>query len=151
MGQSKAKASSRLATLPTETLELIFRNFCIHCRYPFKPDADATVTDASLPLDAYSRGQHQQHQQYPDESSWYSLDRHALFSLCLMSRRLRDIAQPILYHEFALGAGDSWRSSRYAWDGRLPSFLRTLAERGDLAGLVRRVCVHAFSCWRDGA
>jgi hypothetical protein len=34
--------------------------------------------------------------------SWYSLKLQTLLSLCLVSRRLRNIAQPILYHEFML-------------------------------------------------
>lgn len=136
------EASARLATFPTEILEHIFSNFCLHCRYTSKPDADATFTDTSSPLDTYWHGQ--QHPQIPDEPSWYSLDRHVLFSLSLVSRRFRDIAQPILYHEFALGAGDSWRSTRYTWDGRLSSFLRTVAERRDLAVLVRSLWVHPF-------
>lgn len=137
-----AGTSAGLTTLPTETLELIFSNFCLHCRSTSEPNAGSPGA-SSLP-DAYFQGHHQHHHQHPDEPSWYSLDRHALFSLCLMSRRLRDIAQPVLYHEFALGAGDSWRSTHYAWEGRLPSFLRTVTERRDLAHLVRRVCVHPF-------
>ncbi|RMJ23261.1 hypothetical protein PHISP_05869 [Aspergillus sp. HF37] len=47
--------------------------------------------------------------------------------------------QPILYREFMLGYGDSWRSELYTWDGRLLSFLRTVARRRDLAGFVRRI------------
>ncbi|KAG8159562.1 hypothetical protein KVR01_010199 [Diaporthe batatas] len=78
-----------------------------------------------------------------DESSWYLADfRQPLVSLCLVSRRLRHVAQQVLHHEFVLGYGDSWRSPSFSWDRRLTSFLRTIGERPDLAAAVRRVSLH---------
>ncbi|BCS27118.1 uncharacterized protein APUU_60166S [Aspergillus puulaauensis] len=79
------------------------------------------------------------HQQKSDQPSWYSLKLQPLVSLCLVSKRLCNAIQPILYHEFMLGYGDSWNSELYTWDGRLLSFLRTVAQRRDLAGFVKRI------------
>ena len=56
-----------------------------------------------------------------------------------MSRRLCGIAQPILYHEFVPGYGDSWCTVNYDWSRRLTYFLRTVALRHDLAILVTRL------------
>jgi len=120
------------ANLPTETLQLIFSTFCLHCRDREKPQSRAP--DASL----HGTEQHR------DKRSWYSLDCHVLFSLCLVSRRFRNIAQAILYHEFVPGYRDSWRSTMYTWDGRLTSFMRTMAQRQDLAALVKRIYIHPY-------
>jgi hypothetical protein len=62
--------------------------------------------------------------------------------MCLVSRRLTLIAQPILHHEFIPGYGCAWRSSHFSWAGRLASFLRTIAARPDLAALVKRIFIH---------
>lgn len=105
--------------LPTEILQLICSCFCLHCR-----------GDCVGP------------EQHPDEPSWYSLERHALFSLCLTSRQFYEIAQPILYHEFIPGYGRSWRSNLYSWDGRLMSFVQTMKRRRDLAALVKWIFIH---------
>ncbi|KAI1291260.1 hypothetical protein F5Y03DRAFT_44418 [Xylaria venustula] len=94
-----------LSNLPTEILSLIFKNFCLHCR---ELDADGVP-------EVYYLGK----QQKRFEPSWYSLDLQALYSTCLVSRRLCDIAQPILYHEFVPGYADSRTSARYKWNGRL--------------------------------
>lgn len=107
--------------IPTEILQLIFTRFCIHCR---------GESDFPGP------------EQDPNQLSWYSLERHTLFSLCLASRRFCEIAQPILYHEFVLGYGHSSRSKLYSWDGRLTSFLRTVKKRRDLATLVKWILIH---------
>ncbi|KAL4871123.1 hypothetical protein BDV12DRAFT_194769 [Aspergillus spectabilis] len=42
------------------------------------------------------------------------------------------------------GYGDSWRSDLYTWDGRLTSFMRTVARRRDLAATVKRIYVHSL-------
>lgn len=68
-------------------------------------------------------------------------DDRVLFSLCLVSRRFRAIAQPILYHQFIPGYGDPW-GDRHSWDRRLTSFVRTIQKRRDLAVLVRWVYLH---------
>lgn len=115
--------------LPVETLQQIFGYFCVHCREKHQ----------SMPPHAYLRGR-----QHPNRPSWYSLERHTLFSLCLVSKHVSHIAQAILYHEFMPGYGDSWRSDLYTWDSRLTSFMRTVARRRDLAALVKRIYVHPY-------
>ncbi|KAI0426464.1 hypothetical protein F5Y09DRAFT_318831 [Xylaria sp. FL1042] len=110
-----------LSNLPTEILSLIFSNFCRHCR---EPDGVPQIYFPSK-------------QQECDQPSWYSLDLQALYSTCLVSRRLFNIAQSILYHEFVPGYGDSYISMRYEWTGRLTCFLRTVTLRRDLANLVQ--------------
>lgn len=124
--QAKKEARTTLATLtglPNETLKLIFSTFLTH---------------QLIPPDSYFRGTQQQ----SDEQSWHSIQCHALFSLSLVSKRFRDIAQPILYNEFVPGYGDSWKSTLYTWDGRLTSFLNTIARRPDLAAFVKRIYIH---------
>ncbi|KAI8723488.1 F-box domain-containing protein [Fusarium sp. LHS14.1] len=124
-----------LGNLPTDILVLILGLFCLHCQDEYNKPWDTP------PL------RHRSPRQKPDEKSWYSVDRQALVSLSLTSRRLRDIAQSILYHEFTLGYDDSWRTNLYTWDGRLISFMRTLAQRRDLACLVKVVYVHPRLLW----
>ncbi|KAF7539398.1 hypothetical protein G7054_g2207 [Neopestalotiopsis clavispora] len=92
-------------------------------------DFDAAAADAYV----YGPQQQQQH----DAPSWSSLESHALYSVCLVSKHLRDVARPIPYHGFMPGYGNSWRSSRYTWEGRLTSLMRTVAERCGLAAQVR--------------
>ncbi|OBT86406.1 hypothetical protein VE02_05269 [Pseudogymnoascus sp. 03VT05] len=124
--QAKREARTAPATLtglPNETLELIFSTFLTH---------------QSIAPDAYFRGTQQQ----SDERSWHSIQCHTLFSLSLVSKRLHDIAQPVVYNEFVLGYGDSWKSTLYTWNGRLISFLYTIARRPDLAAMVKRMSIH---------
>lgn len=116
--------------LPLETLHQIFGYFCLHCR----------EIRQSTPPDAYLRGTRQDY----EKPSWYSLDHHTLFSMCLVSKGFYHATQPVLYHEIILGYGDSWRSDLYTWDGRLTSFMRTVAQRRDLAALVKRVYIHPY-------
>ncbi|KAK5630019.1 hypothetical protein RRF57_005734 [Xylaria bambusicola] len=111
------------SSLPSEVLLLIISNFCLHCREP----------DRGLQI--YYPTKHQEY----DQPSWHALDLQALYSTCLVSRRLRDVAQPILYHEFIPGYADSFLSRRYEWTGRLISFFRTVTLRRDLANLVQGV------------
>ncbi|KAL3491857.1 hypothetical protein BJX62DRAFT_236708 [Aspergillus germanicus] len=119
-----------LNNLPVEVLHQILGYFCIHCSQ--RPSKE--------PPDAYL----QKGDQKPDQPSWYSLQRHVLVSVCLTSKRLCSIAQPVLHHEFVLGYGDSWRSDHYTWDGRLTSFMMTVAQRRDLARHVKRVYIHPY-------
>ncbi|KAI1169855.1 hypothetical protein F4777DRAFT_592386 [Nemania sp. FL0916] len=112
-----------LMDFPNEVLLLILGNFCLHCR------------ETQNTPHAYFQSQ-QQDRQGP---SWYLVDCQTLHSVSMVSRRLRDLAQPILYHEFSLGYGDSWCTDGFTWSRRLIPFLRTVALRRDLAAAVRRV------------
>ncbi|KAJ0418464.1 hypothetical protein BJY00DRAFT_315014 [Aspergillus carlsbadensis] len=60
----------------------------------------------------------------------------------MVCKQLRNLAQPFLHREFMLGYGDSWLSDKFTWNGRLFSFLRTVARRGDLAAQVKRIWIH---------
>ncbi|KAJ0424966.1 hypothetical protein BJY00DRAFT_298899 [Aspergillus carlsbadensis] len=117
-----------LGHLPLEITHLILGHLGFHSTSNLIPE----------PPDAYFRGDEQE----PDEPSWFSLKLQPLLSLCLVSKRWRDIAQPILYREFTLGYGESWRSEEYTWDGRLVAFMLTVARRRDLAALVKRIYIH---------
>ncbi|PLB46034.1 hypothetical protein P170DRAFT_467201 [Aspergillus steynii IBT 23096] len=119
-----------LNRLPTEIVHLILGHLGFNCSGKLLPE----------PPNAYIRADRQE----SDQPSWYSLKLQTLLSLCFVTRRLCEIVQPILYHEFMLGYGDSWRSDVYAWDGRLISFMRTVAQRRDLAALVKRIFVHPY-------
>ncbi|KAL2183568.1 hypothetical protein L209DRAFT_782661 [Thermothelomyces heterothallicus CBS 203.75] len=123
--------AANLSTLPTETLSLILGHFCLHCSKQHDYDSS----------EGYFRST--AHEQQPDQPSWYSREcRQPLHSMCLVSRRLFLIAQPILHHEFIPGYGDAWRSSHFSWTGRLASLLRTVAARPDLAALLKRIFIH---------
>lgn len=126
-------AHATLTSLPTETLGSIFGHFCLHCC-----NGGTEGPDWYFCISGHSCQQQEAH-----ERSWYLADyRQPLVSLCLVSRRLRDVAQRVLHHEFVLGYGDSWRSASSSWDRRLTPFLRTVGGRPDLAAAVRRVSLH---------
>ncbi|RSM07840.1 hypothetical protein CDV31_008430 [Fusarium ambrosium] len=113
-----------LTDLPSELLHLIFGHFCLHCRGGFRE-----------PYFVENDVGH-------DQSEAYLRDRHSLFSLCLVSRRMRDVAQPVLHHEFVLGYAHLQPRWTYSWWGRLTSFIRTVSTRRDLAALVKTVFFH---------
>ncbi|KAJ4328002.1 hypothetical protein N0V84_001532 [Fusarium piperis] len=113
-----------LSSLSTELLHLIFGHFCLHCRGGFR-EPYWVEKDAGH-----------------DQSEAYLRDRHTLFSLCLVSRRMRDVAQHVLHHEFILGYAHLRRRMAYSWRGRLTSFIRTVSTRRDLAALVKTVFFH---------
>ncbi|PKY02819.1 hypothetical protein P168DRAFT_192021 [Aspergillus campestris IBT 28561] len=117
--------SPALDHLPREILHMTLAYLDIDCRYSTEFE----------PPDAHFRYSRQK----LDQPSWYSLRLQPLLSLCLVSKRLCSAIQPILYSEFMLGYGDSWRSELYTWDGRLLSFLQTVARRRDLAEFVKRI------------
>jgi hypothetical protein len=69
--------------------------------------------------------------------SAYDWDRdikHALYSICLVSQRFRDVAQPILYHEFfsCVPAHKHTIVGVLHLDRRLMSSFRTVTRRPDL-------------------
>lgn len=72
------------------------------------------------------------------------MERHLLRTLCLVSRQLRQLVEPILYQGFMPGYSASCRSNFYTWDRRLTAFMRTVAHRRDLAAHVRRIYIHPY-------
>ncbi|QPC80029.1 hypothetical protein HYE68_010781 [Fusarium pseudograminearum] len=134
---------SSTTRLPNDILFNIFSHFCLHCQDHYNESWD------ERPLRAIKLCREEQQ---PDAKSWYSIERNTLFAACLASKRLRDIVQPILYHEFVLGYGDTWKSELYDWEGRLISFMRTLARRPDLCRQVKVVYINTrlFTCNDEG-
>ncbi|KAK4106453.1 hypothetical protein N658DRAFT_414625 [Parathielavia hyrcaniae] len=122
-----------LDTLPVETLSLVLGHFCLHCSKEHGYESPH----------GYFRCRQNGEEQQADQPSWYSRDyRHTLYSVCLVSKRLASVAQALLHYEFVPGYGDAWRSDQFSWDGRLESFLRTVAARKDLAELMKRIFEH---------
>lgn len=122
-----------LSTLPVETPSLILSNLCLHC----SKEHDYESPDGYFGCKT--------HEQQPDQPSWYSRDyRQTLHSVCLVSKRMASIAQILLYHEFVPGYGDAWKSTQFSWDGRLSSFLRTVASHRNLAAQVKRIYIHPY-------
>lgn len=125
--------TSSTTRLPNEILFNILSHFCLHCQDHYNQDWDERPLRAIKPC---------REEQQPNAKSWYSIERNTLFAACLASKGLRDIAQPILYHEFVLGYGDSWKSDLYDWGGRLISFMQTLARRPELCRQVKVVYIN---------
>ncbi|KAK0642102.1 hypothetical protein B0T16DRAFT_421026 [Cercophora newfieldiana] len=68
-----------------------------------------------------------------------------LRNVCLASKQLRDIAQPIMYQELALGYGQHHGSDTRGginFTGRLVALANTLVARPDLAARMLRVFLH---------
>jgi hypothetical protein len=63
-------------------------------------------------------------------------------NLCLVSRHLRQVVEPILSQEFMLGHGEPRWYRHYTWDRRLTAFMRTVAHRRDPASLVKQIYIH---------
>jgi hypothetical protein len=65
--------------------------------------------------------------------------------MTLVSRKTSPLAQEILYHEFIPAYGEAWYEMHNRpsakWDWRLVSFLRTVAEKPNLAIFVKRIYV----------
>lgn len=116
------RGSSGLLRLPAEILLLIFGNFCQHCRT------------------THSK---QEQEREGISPAWDCSDRQALYSACVVSRRLRDVAQPLLYHDCIIGNCQQDDTSAR----RFTSFLRTVTRQPGLAALVRtcRLTHNAFS------
>lgn len=119
-----------LSTLSTEILIEICSYFCLHCQDRYNEDWDVRPWETQ-PREV----------QDPHLRSSYSLNRHALFGLAVASKRFYSIAQEFLYHEFVLGHGDSWRSEKYSWQGRLGSFMRTMSQRPRLRESIKVVYI----------
>ncbi|OTB16168.1 hypothetical protein K445DRAFT_375442 [Daldinia sp. EC12] len=105
-----------MESLPVELLIEVFSHFCFHCQHPgIFPNAD---------LDETCSG------------------KKSLSRLCLMSKTICAVAQPILYHYYATGNTRIEIKLYQGYDGIaacpkkpdfLPQFVRTLTQRPDLA------------------
>lgn len=119
------------AVLPDDILYMICQYFCSHCcneyQWPFGPPPGA------------KRAQ----------------NTSILYTLCLVSRSFRDMAQPILFHSFHPEYPLPRKTKPWNhWKFRLEPFLRTVAARPDLARCVRavflqRLLIHALSFYRS--
>ncbi|KAI1388546.1 uncharacterized protein F4822DRAFT_403140 [Hypoxylon trugodes] len=106
-------------SLPVEILNQIFSYFCFHCQHSrFFPNAD---------LEEVRR------------------DKKQLAHLCLVSKGVCSVAQPILYHFYATGNSRVETKIYQGYDDikkrpwendYLPQFVRTIAQRPDLASRV---------------
>jgi hypothetical protein len=122
-----------LVYLPRDVLVEIFSYVCLHCRGDLRP-----VKGLGTPHQHKQRREPQQ----PDQKSWYSIDKYALFSLAASCKTLHSVAEDILYHDLAPGYGDSELSELYTYGLRLNQFMRTVGRRKDLAEKVRIIYVH---------
>lgn len=100
--------------LPPEVLRLIISQFCAHCC-----------------------GEYEQ----PFEVHFSVQDTTALYNLCLVSRRLRNVSQEIMFHYFGARSISS-RLVGNGWKWQLGPFLRTVAARPDLARSVKVASLH---------
>ncbi|KAI7762441.1 hypothetical protein LZL87_008787 [Fusarium oxysporum] len=125
--------STRMTDIPRDILIEIFSYFCLYCRGDLQP-----VKGVGTPHQHKRRRKPQQ----PDQKSWYSIDKYALFSLATSCKTLHAVAEDILYHDFAPGYGDSELSELYTYGLRLNQFMRTVGRRKDLAEKVRMIFVH---------
>ncbi|KAF3800950.1 hypothetical protein GCG54_00010224 [Colletotrichum gloeosporioides] len=111
---------TNLLDLPPELIKRICEELCYHCRNPkhfVNHDEDDTKND-----------------------------KRSLAKVCLTSRALRNLVQPILYHYYATGNGhwvhhngiDEYTNVQVQMEhDRLPLFLRTIIERPDLGRMIR--------------
>ncbi|KAF5585184.1 hypothetical protein FPANT_7574 [Fusarium pseudoanthophilum] len=104
-----------LVNLSPELLRQIFGYFCLHCRGKHE-----YLTDNTEQL-----------------TSNYRRDRQVLVSLCLVSRRLRDISQDILHHVFL------WPLRKSLTQISLPLFIRTVASQRHLASSTKAVLFYS--------
>ncbi|RSL53385.1 hypothetical protein CEP54_010401 [Fusarium duplospermum] len=120
--------STGLGNLAPELLHRIFECFCLHCHgrpgLPFWSLVMPTNLEATTSSDFLT----------------YWQCRRALRNLCLVSRRFRDIAQGILFHEFIIPIDVDPPTLRQ----RVEPFLRTVASRPDLARMVRTVALDEY-------
>jgi len=110
---------SPFLSLPNEMLGGIIQHLCPHCSQ--KGDSSRLWLV---------------HQQLDQPLRQHSSERRALASLSLVSSRLRDIAQLHLYHEFPLDHHHPEPHKRFT------GFMRTVAQRRDLAAYVERAFIH---------
>lgn len=88
------------------------------------------------------------HIQLPYHGPWYrrnpnAIDTATLYSLCLTSRRLYNLALPVLYHAVPLYEATRDQAKKQlwlacpAWERKIPLFIRTVAESKRICHLVR--------------
>ncbi len=118
--------------LPNEILSRILANFCVHCCDPPQTPAAFSLIGATL---GQQREEEGGRQLPPGDLS----DRQALYSMCLVSTRFRDVAQGILFHAFVPGSSGSSTSPECSWGRCLTRFLRTVVRCPDLAAQVQMV------------
>jgi hypothetical protein len=145
MGEIEDMFPTELDDLPNEIISLIFVKFCQHC----------SLGPATTPL-AYSSTASIMEWTQP----WpYSSERKALHALSLVSQRFRALAQPLLYHAAVIrysGMRADRPGLRDTFANRVWPFLRTLAQRPDLAAAVQGVYLHVAlvsplnlgQCWQ---
>ncbi|OBR04203.1 F-box domain protein [Colletotrichum higginsianum IMI 349063] len=125
--------------LPVELLDRICVWLCPHCR-PFTVRITKPSIDSRPTSDDWERDR---------------LYRTTLFNLCLTSKALRRVAQPVLFHRFLHHDNRHWQTPRTGLTLRLFELLRTIDERPSLAGLLRCVDINAFerncTCCRRGS
>lgn len=110
-----------LQNFPTEILESIFGNLCIHCDH---------LGAACIPdLDTVCGRENKQ----------------SLARLCQMSRSLCSVAQPILFHYFTMNNTAAVRNPK----ARLFKFMRGLSLRPDLTYVVRAIELLPPPDWND--
>ncbi|EEY19242.1 predicted protein [Verticillium alfalfae VaMs.102] len=120
-----------LATIPSETLDLICSHFCLHCNRAHAVDAPLALIDNAFG------------------------DQKTLSALSRTCRRLRAHAQPVLFHLYHAAlphtiAGDRRTLRAQLYNARchfrekrlLALFLRTLLDRQDLAASVRALALY---------
>jgi hypothetical protein len=121
-----------LHELPPELLQPIVHYLCAHCGC------------SGSKSESWTEDHFINDQQHPEQLASSLASRHALCALSRTSKGFYAIAQPTLYHDFALRADPAalWKDEGPWWGGRLASFLETILRRRDLAASVKRVYIH---------
>ncbi|KAK1621544.1 hypothetical protein BDP81DRAFT_476989 [Colletotrichum phormii] len=112
-----------LTNLPIEILNKICTSLCCHCR------------QNKVQLDKSSA---------PDISNEDYSERLGLRNLCLTSRSLRYVAQPILYHVFLHHCNMNWTKRETHLIPRLFRLLRTNNENPQLSFCIKSVDIKAY-------
>ena len=116
-----AADSRSLSSIPTELLDKICALFCPHCSMPQNRHSTAYLVREER-----------------------RRMRKDLLSLCLVSRRTRAVAQPVLFH--VLYHSDIRDPpSNFGWPRYIVQFLRSIIQNPRLGGCVREVEFSTFS------
>lgn len=117
-----------LTDLPVEILDEVCILLCRHCR-PYaikisKPSIQEAPTWNPIDTD--------------------NLERKALLNLCLTSKSLRNVAQPILFHNFFHHRNLNWQNTETNLIPRLCKLLRTIDESPRLALGLKSLDIKAY-------